>query len=516
MRFHEFPIRESTRLALDAMGFEEATPVQEQAIPPLLAGRDLVAQAQTGTGKTAAFGIPLVEAAQQGRRGLVLTPTRELAKQVQRELQSIAHGSPVDVVCLIGGAHFGEQVRALQRHPQAVLVATPGRVVDHLQRGTLDLGGHAILVLDEADEMLSMGFQEEVSAIVATIPAARQTVMFTATMPPAIERLAKEALRDPVVIRLASSGKGGATASVDQRYALCAPGDRAEAVRRILEVEEPQAALLFARTRERVEDLANHLKPLGAEALHGGLSQPARDAVMERFRKGGTKLLVATDVASRGLDVESIELVLHDEPTGDVETYIHRIGRTGRAGRKGRSIVLIAPGRLHQLGAISRALGRLERYDVPDAAALAHLRLDRLVDDIAQAEPGDAARSLLERARARGMPDQVVALRALELLAATNAPEPHALAAAATSAISLKVGAMDGIGPGAIVALLTQRGGLRGDDIGRIDILPAVSFVEVPAAEVPRLVEALAQATLANRRVMPRGAEDWRFRTSRR
>jgi ATP-dependent RNA helicase DeaD len=514
MRFDELPLRDSTRLALEAMGFEEATPIQEQAVPVLLQGRDLVAQAQTGTGKTAAFGIPLIEAAHSGRRALVLAPTRELAKQVQRELQAIAHGTAVDVVCLIGGAHFGEQARALQRHPDAILVATPGRVVDHLQRGTLDLSKVGTLVLDEADEMLSMGFQEELEAVVGALPAERQSILFTATMPPAIEALARKTLRDPVSLRLAATGKGGAAASVDQRFALVAGPDRAEAVRRILQAEEPTAALLFARTRERVEELAEQLKAAGADALHGGLAQPARDAVMERVRKGKTKLLVATDVASRGLDVEGIELVLHDEPAGDVDTYIHRIGRTGRAGRKGRSIVFVAPGRLHHLGAVSRALGKLEKYDIPDAAALARLRIGRLVDELAATEASEAARAAVAKAAAHGLAPDEIAARALELLlVAENPPEEHALAAAATSAISLKVGAMDDVGPGAIVATLARVGGLRGEDIGRIDILPTVSFVEVPAAEVPRLIQSLGGAMLAGRRLLPRTADDWRFRT---
>jgi ATP-dependent RNA helicase DeaD len=513
VRFTDLPIHAETQLALEAMGFEETTPVQEQTIPSLLAGRDLIAQAQTGTGKTAAFGIPLVDSARAGKRGIVLTPTRELAKQVQRELQAIAHGSRVDVVCLIGGAPFGEQARALKRHPEAVLVATPGRVVDHLTRGTLDLSKMGILVLDEADEMLSMGFQDELNAIVATLPSERQTMLFTATMAPNLEALVRRTLRDPVTVRLQSTGKGGAAGSVEQTYALVARRDCADAVRRIMQFEEPQAALLFCNTRERVDELAEDLKDLGAEALHGGISQPGRDAVMERLRKGRTKLLVATDVASRGLDVEEIELVLHDEIGRDAETYIHRIGRTGRAGRKGKSIAFLPPGRLHQLSAISRVVGKLEKYEVPDAAALAHLRIGRLVEELEGTEPGDAARSALERAAQHGMDAGKVALAALELLLVVEVPEKQVLAPTATSAISLKVGAMDNVTPGAILTALVRAGGLRAEDVGRIDILPTVSFAEVPASAMGRLVEALSQAVLSGRRLMPRAADDWKFRT---
>src|ERR1041385_4973426 len=215
MHFNELPLSAPVQSALEAMGFEEATPVQAETIPLLLAGKDLVAQAQTGTGKTAAFGIPLVAAARAGRRVLVLCPTRELAQQVQRELQAIAKGSPADVVCLIGGASFGEQVRALKHPPDAILVATPGRIVDHLGRGTLDLGAITLLVLDEADEMLSMGFADDLEAIVAALPTPRQTMLFSATVSGDVERLARKAMVDPAVVR--SSGKGAAAPAVEQR-----------------------------------------------------------------------------------------------------------------------------------------------------------------------------------------------------------------------------------------------------------------------------------------------------------
>ncbi len=518
MRFDELPLQPSTKMALEAMGFEETTPVQEATIPALLEGKDLIAQAQTGTGKTAAFGVPLIEAAIKGKRGIVLTPTRELAKQVQRELQAIAHGSKVDVVCLIGGAHFGDQVKQLQRHPGAILVATPGRVVDHIGRQTLNLGSMGILVLDEADEMLSMGFADELAQVVAALPKERQTMLFTATMAPPIENLAKKTLSNPVTVRLAA-GKGGAAASVQQCFALVAGRDRPAAIRRILEAEEPDAALLFARTRERVEELTGELKDLGAEALHGGMEQRARDSVMERFRNGRTHLLVATDVASRGLDVEEIGLVLHDEAATDPETYIHRIGRTGRAGRTGKSIVFLAPGRMHHLNAIQRLAGQLQRYEIPDAAAVAKMRTGRLVLELQAATPGEAAMSALVRARADGLSDGDVALRALEMLLATEQAAETVTESAPSGgpmALCLKVGAMDQVNPGNIVGTLANAGGLRGDQIGRINILPQISFVEIPSEEMERVCNALNNATLGGRRLMPRPAPDWQFKQQRR
>jgi ATP-dependent RNA helicase DeaD len=518
MRFSEMSIHPATLSALEAMGFEEATPVQAETIPLLLQGKDLVAQAQTGTGKTAAFGIPLVEASRAGRRGLVLCPTRELAQQVQRELQAIGKGSPVDVVCLIGGAHFGDQVRALKHHPEAILVATPGRIVDHLGRGTLDLGAIAILVLDEADEMLSMGFQDELEAIVAALPTPRQTMLFTATLASQVERLARTALKDPVTVR--AGDRGAAAASVEQRFAPVQPADRAEAIRRILAVEQPKAALLFCRTRDRVETLGEQLKSLSPEILHGGMGQPVRDAAMQRLRSGRTKLLVATDVAARGLDVEEIELVLHDEPAADVDTYIHRIGRTGRAGRSGKSILLLPPGGLRRLQAIQRVAGKLERYEVPTDTAMARAEAQRVLADLANVEPLAQAQAVLAEAEASGLPLREVALRALQRLIVpvqtlatqeSAAPEPGA-----TIGLSLKVGAVDGLRPGDVVGVLVHEGALESSAVGRIDILPHITVVEVPEAEATRLVGALHRAQFRGRRLLPRLAEDWKFKQNRR
>ncbi len=520
MRFDELPLDAATLAALESMGFEEATPVQAETLPALLEGRDVIAQAQTGTGKTAAFGIPLVEAARKGHRGIVLTPTRELAKQVQREMQSIGKGSPFDVICLIGGASFPDQVRALNRHPNATLVATPGRVVDHIGRGTLDLSAMDILVLDEADEMLSMGFQDELDQIVAALPAERQTLLFTATLPPAIEKLARRALKDPVTIR-ASGGSGrGPAKTVQQCFALVRHSDRPEAVRRILLADEPKAALLFCKTRGRVDDLAEALRDAGAEALHGGMNQGQRDSVMQRFRDGKSKLLVATDVASRGLDVENVELVIHDEPAQDVETYIHRVGRTGRAGREGRSILMLGPGGMRKLSAIQHVAGHIQKIEIPTDADLLAMRANRLVADLAELEPGPNAQSLLDRALGAGMDLRGVALRALEMLVAVAA-EPESDAADtvddnATAALCLKVGLVDDLRPGDIVGMLANEGGLRGDQVGRIDLLPRMSVVEVPAREMPRLLGQLERTKMRGQWIRPREAEDWRFKNAPR
>src|SRR5688572_23771696 len=517
MHFFELPLSAPVQSAIEAMGFEECTPVQAETIPLLLQGKDIVAQAQTGTGKTAAFGIPLVEGSTKGRRGLVLCPTRELAQQVQRELQAIGKGSPADVVCLIGGASFHEQVQALKHHPDAILVATPGRVVDHLGRGTLDLGGMAILVLDEADEMLSMGFQDDLEAIVAALPTPRQTMLFSATISPQIERLASKALTNPVTVR--AGARGAAAASVKQHYAVLRAAERAEAVRRILAVERPKAALVFCRTRARVEALGQDLKALSPEVLHGGMEQRQRDAAMQRVRSGRTRLLVATDVAARGLDVEEIELILHDEPATDVDTYIHRVGRTGRAGRTGKSILFLLPSGERRLHSVERVAGRMERYQVPDDQAMAAAQAQRLLLELKEAQPGAGAHAVLAAAEAAGLDARTVALLAIERLAGPQAPIAAGSAEPAgdgTIALSLKVGAVDGFRSGDVLGMLINEGGLAAGAIGRIDILPQITMVEVPEAEATRLVGALHRAQFRTRRVMPRLAEDWKFKTGRR
>ncbi len=508
LRFDAMAISPEVQRALEAMGFEEATPVQSETIPLLLEGRDVIGQAQTGTGKTAAFGIPLVEAARDGRRGLVLTPTRELAQQVQRELQAIGKGSPVDVVCLIGGAHFGEQARALQRHPQATLVATPGRILDHLERGTLTLDELQLFVLDEADEMLSMGFQDELDAIVKQLPDERQTILFTATLAPAIEKLAKKALRNPETVRIGR----GPTTSVQQLYVQMAGRDRPAAIHRILEAEAPRAVLLFVKTRARVDDLVGQLGNMQAEGLHGGMQQAQRDAVMNRFRQGKTQVLVATDVAARGLDVEEVDLVLHDDFAQDVDTYVHRMGRTGRAGRTGKSILFITPGKIKRLGMLRPVTGRLDQYQVPDDNQLAKLRSTRLLAELQDVDVLPAAHDALQSAVEAGMSLEDVALRLMSCQLVEPEPAEEQVNLDGNAALSLKVGKFDDVRPNAIVGVLCNAGGLRGEDIGRIDILDRMCVVEIPAAEADRVVNALAKVRLSGRPVMPRLAEDWRFK----
>ena len=341
---------------LTGLGYEEPTPIQSQAIPPLLEGRDLLGQAATGTGKTGAFALPLLQRVLTDRRktthpaALVLVPTRELAIQVAEALHSYGAKLGAVVLPIYGGAEFGRQAQALKRGVH-VVVATPGRALDHIRRGTLNLGTLTAVVLDEADEMLDMGFAEDIELILDAAPAQRQTALFSATLPPRIAAIADKHLRDPVRVLIAlEKAEKGTLPRVRQTAYIVQRAHKIAALGRVLDLESPALALVFARTRTEVDELAEKLRGRGyqVEALHGGLSQDQRDRVMKRVRSGKVDLLVATDVAARGLDVEQLSHVVNFNVPASPESYVHRIGRTGRAGREGVAITLAEP-REHRL-----------------------------------------------------------------------------------------------------------------------------------------------------------------------
>ncbi len=341
---------------LTGLGYEEPTPIQSQSIPPLLAGRDLLGQAATGTGKTAAFALPLLQRVLAAQRkpahpaALVLVPTRELAIQVAEALHSYGNKLGAVVLPIYGGAEFGRQAQALKRGVH-VVVATPGRALDHLRRGTLAMKGLATVVLDEADEMLDMGFAEDIELILDATPAERQTALFSATLPPRIAAIADRHLRDPARVLIArEKTEKGTLPRVRQTAYIVQRAHKVAALGRVLDLESPTLALVFARTRTEVDELAEKLRGRGyqVELLHGGLTQDQRDRVMKRVRTGGTDLLVATDVAARGLDVEHLSHVVNFDVPASPESYVHRIGRTGRAGREGVAITLVEP-REHRL-----------------------------------------------------------------------------------------------------------------------------------------------------------------------
>ena len=381
-----------------ALGYEEPTPIQREAIPPLLAGRDLLAEAPTGTGKTAAFALPTLQRIPIGKVGegstsaLVLVPTRELAMQVAEALHKYGSELGARILPVYGGQPIGQQLRGLRRGVD-IVVATPGRAVDHLKRGSLRFDAVQVVILDEADEMLDMGFAEDLETILAATPDERQTALFSATISPTITRIAKRHLHDPARIKVhAEKVAGDGTARVRQVAYVVRRNDKLAALCRILDVEDPASTLVFARTRGEVDDLAEALSARGhdAGALHGGLTQEGRDRMMGRFRDGSLDVLVATDVAARGLDIEHVSHVVNYDVPSNPDAYVHRIGRTGRAGREGVAITLVEPREHRMLRNIEAAThAKLEIAHLPTVADLRERRTEILRANLREALLGD-------------------------------------------------------------------------------------------------------------------------------
>jgi len=367
---------------LAAIGFQDPSPIQRAAIPELMLGRDLVGQAQTGTGKTAAFALPLLERLDSQQRTpqvLVLTPTRELAMQVAEAFNSYAAKlSQVRVLAVYGGADFRDQIQQLRRGVQ-IVVGTPGRVMDHIRQGTLDVSGLRALVLDEADEMLRMGFIDDVEWVLEQLPSPRQVVLFSATMPSEIRRLSQKYLDNPAEVTIRTKGADGRR--IRQRFILVQAPQKLEALERVLEAEGSEGVIIFARTKAVSLTVAEALEEHGYDVavLNGDVPQTLRERTIQRLRDGQVNVLVATDVAARGLDVERISLVINYDVPFDGEAYVHRIGRTGRAGRSGDAILFLTPRERRFLGGMERAVGQpIEPMDVPSNAAIHQHRLDRL------------------------------------------------------------------------------------------------------------------------------------------
>jgi ATP-dependent RNA helicase DeaD len=382
--FAELGLRPELLTTLTRLGYEEPTPIQRQTIPVLLDGRDLLGQAATGTGKTAAFALPILQriSPEPGRiepLALILVPTRELAVQVSEAIYRYGRDLGIQVLPIYGGQPIGRQLQALKRGVH-VVVATPGRAIDHIGRGTLPLDAVQVVVLDEADEMLDMGFSDDIEAIFDATPGDRQTVLFSATMPNRIERLITRHLNDPVRIQIAKASVGSDDAPlVRQRAYIVARAHKAAALGRVLDVEGPTSAIVFCRTRVEVDQVTEGLNGRGyrAEALHGGMSQEQRDRVMGRLRAGTADLLVATDVAARGLDIDQLTHVINYDVPSAPEAYVHRIGRVGRAGREGVAITLAEPREQRQLANIERLTkAKITIETVPTVADLRARQLE--------------------------------------------------------------------------------------------------------------------------------------------
>jgi ATP-dependent RNA helicase DeaD len=540
-------LRPELLAALSTLGYEEPTPIQREAIPHLVAGHDLVGQAATGTGKTAAFALPLLERIGDQRGdatpiALVLVPTRELAMQVSEAIYKYGHDLGAKVVPIYGGQHIGRQLDALRRGVH-VVVATPGRALDHIRRGSLDLDAIEVVVLDEADEMLDMGFADDLEAILEATPSGRQTVLFSATMPPRIDAIARRHLTDPVRVQIATATtEPGASPLVRQTVYVVARSHKPAALGRILDVEAPGAAIVFCRTRGEVDQLTETLNGRGyrAEALHGGMNQEQRDRVMARLRGGTAELLVATDVAARGLDIDQLTHVVNYDVPSAPEAYVHRIGRVGRAGREGVAITLAEPREQRLLSNIER-LTR-QRIEVGRIPSVADLRA-RQMEQTADAVRGALAADDLERfdpvldslLADRDVTDVARAAIALvhELSGATvdeieipditarpkrpSSPrEPRRgdddrrqlSDSTRTGRIYVGAGRSSRMRPQDLVGAIANETRLTGRDIGAIRVSDHYSVVEVPEAAIDEVIGALAATMIRGKRVPVRRYRD--------
>ena len=537
--------------AVKRVGFEQPSPIQAQTIPLLMDGRDVVGLAQTGTGKTAAFALPVLSQIDPEKRypqALVLAPTRELALQVSDSFQSFAdHIGGVSILPIYGGQAYGIQLSGLRRGAQ-VIVGTPGRVIDHLEKGSLDISNLSFLVLDEADEMLNMGFQEDVERILEDTPDTKQVALFSATMPNAIRRISRDYLNNPEEVTVKSETR--TNTNITQRYLFTAHRNKLDAITRILEVTEFEAMIVFVRTKNETEELAEKLRARGfsAAAINGDIAQQQRERTVDQLRDGRLDILVATDVAARGLDVERISHVLNYDIPNDTESYVHRIGRTGRAGRSGEAILFVTPRERRMLRSIERVTNAtIEEMDLPT------------VDEVNESRKAKFMDSITESLEATDL--QIFKTMVREYSAANNVPMDDIAAALATQALAgdeflmkepprdkrdrrdrdrfdrddrrgrgrdrfdrddrgdrgrgrrfddsgnfdtyrLDVGKRQHVRPGAIVGALANEGGLNSKDFGRITIGGDFTLVELPKnldqAVLDRLVDTRISGQLIN------------------
>ncbi|HTL13751.1 MAG TPA: DEAD/DEAH box helicase [Thermomonas sp.] len=544
--FADLGLPDTLLAALREVGYESPSPIQAATIPPLLEGRDVLGQAQTGTGKTAAFALPALarlDAAAGKPQVLVLAPTRELAIQVAEAFQKYAHHVPgFHVLPVYGGQSYQPQLSALKRGVH-VVVGTPGRVIDHLERGSLDLSELRLLVLDEADEMLRMGFIDDVEAVLKKTPETRQVALFSATMPAQIKRIAQTYLKDPVEIAIKSLTS--TAENIRQRFWMVSGVNKLDALTRIMEAEPFEAMIVFARTKLGTDELAEKLAARGfsAAAINGDVDQKMRERTIQRLKDGQLDVLVATDVAARGLDVDRISHVLNYDIPYDTESYVHRIGRTGRAGRKGEAILFVAPRERGMLGAIERATRqKIEQMALPSVDAVNERRVAKFLDRIEGALASDdlsVFRDLVERyEREKNVPAVEIAAalaklvqgktplllpqpaapeRAFEPRERTERPkrEPRERAPQDPNAPALPmrtyridVGHRHGAQPGHIVGAIANEADLESRYIGRIDIRDDYSLVDLPEGMPPELLQHMQNVRVASRPLRMRVAED--------
>lgn len=526
--FKDLNLSKEVQKAIAEMGFEEATPIQSQSIPHIMDGKDVIGQAQTGTGKTCAFGIPAIDMLDtdlEGVQVLVLCPTRELAIQVSEELKNVSrHKRNVRILPIYGGQPIERQITALKKRPQ-IIIGTPGRVMDHMRRHTLKFGNLRMVILDEADEMLNMGFREDIDTILLEVPEERQTILFSATMPKEILDLTKRYQKNPVMIKAVH--KELTVPSIEQFYLEVNESSKLEVLSRIIDANNIKLSLVFCNTKKKVDELASSLQSRGyaAEALHGDLRQIQRDKVMAKFRKGLIEVLIATDVAARGIDVDDIEAVFNYDLPNDEEYYVHRIGRTGRAGKTGKAYSFVVGREIYELRDIQRYTKSHVRLMKPPSLLDVEENkmgsiLNRLKDTISEGQfdkyAGYIERMLEDENSGSAEENYITTLDVAAALLKMVWAQNNGLASSTAAAdewdedtgaeegmvrFFINIGSVSQVQPRHIVESIASNTGVPGKLIGAISIFDKYTFVDIPREYASNVMTSMKNAKIKGRKV---------------
>jgi ATP-dependent RNA helicase DeaD len=516
LRFKDLNISSEIQRAVEDMGFEEATPIQSLAIPHILEGKDVTGQAQTGTGKTAAFGIPILEMVDPSERELqavILCPTRELAIQVAEELKKLStYLKRVNVLPIYGGQPIERQIKALRKGVQ-IIIGTPGRVMDHMRRGTIEMGHVKVLVLDEADEMLDMGFREDIEFVLDYIPDQRQILLFSATMSPDILYITRRYQDDPEFLKVVP--KELTVPETEQVYFEVKEKMKLDVLSRLLDINDFKLSLVFCNTKRRVDKLVSHLQIRGyaADGLHGDMSQRQRDSVMSKFRSGNIEILVATDVAARGIDVENVEAVFNYDVPNDDEYYVHRIGRTGRAGKTGIAFTFVSGKEVYQLRDIMRyTKTKIEQQQIPSASDVQEIKTSNFLERIKRIinnEKLDKEVHMVEKMMEEDYSSVETAAALLRIVMeksgnnTTQNTEEFGDTGAGVGQVRffINIGRKDKAKARDIIKAIADKTGLSSSSIGKIDVFDKFSFVEVPESSANDVISSMRGARIKGRSV---------------
>ncbi len=518
MRFEDLQVDERILRAVEDMGFEEASPIQAQAIPVIMEGRDVVGQAQTGTGKTAAYSIPVLEKINPDLKKLqavILCPTRELAVQVAEEIRRLAkYMSDIRVLPVYGGQEIVKQIKSLKSGVQ-IVVGTPGRVMDHMRRKTVRFDNVSMVVLDEADEMLDMGFREDMETILTDTPPARQTVMFSATMPKAIMEIAKNFQKNAEIIKVVR--KELTVKNIEQYYYEVRPKNKNELLCRLIDIYNPRLSVVFCNTKRQVDELISELKGRGyfADGIHGDMKQAQRDRVMADFRSGKTEILIATDVAARGIDVDDVDVVFNYDLPQDEEYYVHRIGRTGRAGREGVALSFVSGKEAYKLKDIERyCKTKIKAKPVPSMDDVKNTKLEAIFTKVKEVIEEGGLSDMIEAVESNlNMEDYTsldIAAALLKMTIGDSLEHREELEqvhfdmdadSRGMVRLFINVGKKDKIKPANILGAISGESGLPGKLVGSIDMLDNYTFVEVPSKYANAVLAAMENVTIKGRHI---------------